>query len=104
MNPDHPRRPDPDMTIRHRRDAPAPPPRRRDTPPDQASTTPSGKTAPSQDSDRTQSLDYTPDLLPDVAYEPSRTARRGWRWLYVVGGLLLLVVAVAVAVLLSASS
>ncbi|MGI5274452.1 hypothetical protein ACQEUU_35345 [Nonomuraea sp. CA-218870] len=104
MNPDQPGRPDHDRTIRHRRDAPAPPPRRRDTPPDPGNATPSGKTAPSQDSDRTQRLDYTPDLLPDVSYEPSRAARPGWRWLYVVGGLLLLVVAVAVAVLLTASS
>lgn len=77
MNAEQPSRPDPDQTIRRRRpETPDP-------------LTPS-----------TQHLDYTPDMLPDVPVYEAKRPRSGWWWAVVVGGLALLVVALAVGVVL----
>ncbi|GAA4535521.1 hypothetical protein GCM10023096_84300 [Nonomuraea ferruginea] len=111
MNPEQPGGPEGDMTIRRRWDGPAPPPpRRQATPPhplpppaNAAPLFPQPPRMPPLEDNRTQRLDYTPDLLPDVAYE-TRKSRSGWWWLFAVGGVLLLVVALAAAVLLSANS
>ncbi|WP_157549524.1 hypothetical protein [Nonomuraea candida] len=48
----------------------------------------------------TQHLPYTPDMLPDVPVYEAEPPRSAWRWVVVVGGLVLLVAVVAVAVIL----
>lgn len=78
-----PQEPDPNRTVRHRVPHPEHPPQ---GPPE----------AP-----YTQSLPYTPDMLPDVPlYETTPPPKSAWRWVVLVGGLLLLVAVLAVATVL----
>ncbi|MEW9553008.1 hypothetical protein [Nonomuraea sp. NPDC050783] len=72
--------PDPEQTIRRRSPHPEPP--RPAEPP------------------ATRRLEYTPDMLPDVQLYETRPPRSGWRWVIVVGGLVLLLAALAVAAVL----
>ncbi|MEU8248743.1 hypothetical protein [Nonomuraea sp. NPDC048916] len=74
-----PQEPDPNRTVRHRWPHPAPP----------------GQQPPG-----TQRLPYTPDMLPDVPQYEARPARSGWWWAIVVGGIAVLVAALAVAAIL----
>ncbi|WP_336216484.1 hypothetical protein [Nonomuraea sp. LPB2021202275-12-8] len=76
--------PDPDQTIWHRRPRPAPQP----APP------------PPEGASSTQRLPYTPDMLPDVPAYEAAPARSGWWWVILVGGIALLVTALAVGVVL----
>ncbi|MFG1942450.1 hypothetical protein [Nonomuraea sp. NPDC048826] len=101
------------MTIRRRWSGPAQPPRRPTTsphplPPPRNATPlfPQSRPAappPFQMDDGTRRLDYTPDLLPDVAYETGRSRPGTW-WLFVVGGILLLAAVLTAAVLFSVNS
>lgn len=90
MNPDQPdgQESDPDKTIRHRLPHPGQPPR--SSPPQQGPPE-----VPS-----TQRLPYTPDMLPDVSHYETKPPKSAWRWVVVVGGLVLLIAILAVAVLL----
>ncbi|MEV0595321.1 hypothetical protein [Nonomuraea cavernae] len=74
-----PQEPDPSRTVRHRWPHPAP---------------------PEQGEHGTQRLPYTPDMLPDVPQYEARPSRSGWWWAIVVGGLAVLVAALAVAAIL----
>ncbi len=90
MNPDQS---DPDQTVMHLRRPTAPQQRPEPRTPD----------AGPLDSNYTQSLPYTPDMLPDVPVYEAKQPRSGWWWLIVVGGIALLVVALAVGVVLWSS-
>ncbi|GGO82622.1 hypothetical protein [Nonomuraea cavernae] len=72
-----PQDPDPSRTVRHRWPRPAPP-----------------------ENPGTQRLPYTPDMLPDVPQYETKPSRSGWWWAIVVGGIAVLVAALAVAAIL----
>ncbi|MER7505230.1 hypothetical protein AB0L05_17480 [Nonomuraea pusilla] len=74
--------PDPDRTVQRRLPPPAPPP--------------TGN--PLEQS--TRRLPYTPDMLPDVPHYLAKPPRSAWWWTVLVGGLVLLIGAVAVGVVL----
>ncbi|MEU8141300.1 hypothetical protein [Nonomuraea sp. NPDC048901] len=88
MTPEQPDQPgpDPNRTIRHRWPQPEPP-----------------RQEPGQ-SPYTQRLPYTPDMLPDVPQYEAKPPKSGCWWVIVVGGVAVLVVAVAVVALLWARS
>ncbi|MER6948864.1 hypothetical protein ABT294_33075 [Nonomuraea sp. NPDC000554] len=81
MTPEQPGHQDLNRTIRHR--WPAPP----------------GQRQPQQPSS-TRRLPYTPDMFPDVRQYEARPARSGWWWVIAIGGLALLMAAIAIAAIL----